>query len=102
MLADNSLAPVGTDVLAIGSPIGLEGTVTRGVLSGIRRTNGVVLLQFDAAINPGNSGGPLMTDSGVVLGVNTMRLVPSEFEGMGFAIAISEARRVFPGFLEGP
>jgi serine protease Do len=91
--------PVGSDVVTMGSPLGLQGTVTRGILSGIRRGGGVTLLQIDAAINPGNSGGPLLTDDGKVIGVNSSRMRPSDVESMGFAVAISEARKAFGSLL---
>jgi hypothetical protein len=53
---------VGTDVYAIGNPVGLDHTLTRGVISGLRLVGGVTLVQTDAAVNPGNSGGPLVRD----------------------------------------
>jgi hypothetical protein len=90
---------VGVDVVAVGSPLGLEGTVTRGIVSAIRRRTGVTLLQIDAAINPGNSGGPLLTEDGLVVGVNTMKLAPGKAEAMGFAIWVGEAKKVFAEFL---
>ena len=73
------------------------GTVTKGILSGKERTVSVSLssgsflmevLQTDAAINPGNSGGPLVNINGEVIGVNSIKLVQDEIEGMGFAIPI--------------
>ena len=57
-LAEADHTEVGVDVIAIGSPLGLEGTVTRGIVSGLRKFDGIPYLQIDAAINPGNSGGP--------------------------------------------
>lgn len=100
-LASDELVPVGTDVIAVGSPLGLAGTVTRGILSAIRRKGPVILLQMDAPINPGNSGGPLLTEDGRVLGVNTSKISRDEAEGMGFAIAITEVRKAFGEFLGG-
>jgi S1-C subfamily serine protease len=62
-------ALVGSDVIAVGSPLGLQGSVTRGIVSALRRMDGVAVLQVDAPINPGNSGGPLVNEEGVVLGI---------------------------------
>jgi S1-C subfamily serine protease len=78
---------IGADVIAIGSPLGLANTVTRGIVSGKRSLNNVNLVQTDAAINPGNSGGPLLDRRGRVIGVNTMKLGRGA-EGMAFAVSI--------------
>lgn len=90
-------------VFTIGSPISSEyyGTVTRGILSGKNRLVNVTVessndwimnvMQTDAAINPGNSGGPLCNANGDVIGINSMKLVQSQVEGMGFAIPIEDA-----------
>ncbi len=84
----------GEDVVALGYPVDLIGsmTVTRGIISAIRRVNGIELVQTDAAINPGNSGGPLLNDRGEVVGMNTF--VHLEAQGIGFAVSASvlEAR----------
>lgn len=94
---------VGDTVFTIGSPISNEyyGTVTRGILSGKNRLVNVTVessndwimnvMQTDAAINPGNSGGPLCNANGDVIGINSMKLVQSQVEGMGFAIPIEDA-----------
>jgi len=74
-------------VVAIGSPLGLANTVTRGIVSGQRTLNNIKLVQTDAAINPGNSGGPLLDRRGRVLGVNTMKIGRGA-EGMAFAVSI--------------
>lgn len=99
--SENSI--VGDTVITVGSPVGYEyrGTVTRGTLSGKNRmvevsvasTNDFVMrvLQIDAAINPGNSGGPLINIKGEVIGINSLKLVEDEIEGMGFAIPIEYA-----------
>ena len=91
---------VGDTVFTVGTPLGTEyqGTVTKGILSGKNRSVEVSLssggsyvmevLQTDAAINPGNSGGPLVNINGEVIGVNSLKLVEDEVEGMGFAIPI--------------
>lgn len=96
---------VGDTVFTIGSPISSEfsGTVTRGILSGKNRMVEVSVgsstskdwimnvMQTDAAINPGNSGGPLCNVSGEVIGINSMKIVQSEIEGIGFSIPIEDA-----------
>ncbi|MCC7534942.1 MAG: trypsin-like peptidase domain-containing protein [Deltaproteobacteria bacterium] len=85
VLADSSQAVPGQTVIAIGHPLGLSYTLTRGVLSGVgRRVRGVPYLQTDAAINPGNSGGPLLDEHGHVLGVNTF--VSARAQNLGFAL----------------
>ena len=82
---------VGQEVLAVGSPLGLRNTVTRGIVSAVRRVGPVVLVQTDAAINPGNSGGPLVDAAGRVVGVATMK-VAGGAESLGFAVAADHAR----------
>lgn len=100
-IGSSDLVSLGDTVFTIGSPLGKEymGTVTKGILSGKNRsvtvnlTNGdyiATVLQTDAAINPGNSGGPLLNINGQVIGVNSLKLVKSEIEGMGFALPIEE------------
>ena len=92
---------IGDTVFTIGSPEGkrFQGTVTKGIISGINREMTTVLydeeyivnvIQTDAAINPGNSGGPLVNINGEVIGINSLKIVQDEVEGMGFAIPIEE------------
>jgi S1-C subfamily serine protease len=93
-LADSDRLDVGQTVVAIGNPLGLERTVTRGVVSAVNRDPRGVdiaagLIQTDAAINPGNSGGPLLDSSGRVIGINTAILAGTT--GLGFAIPINVA-----------
>lgn len=103
-IGDNSKMKLGDTVFTIGAPMGVEysGTVTRGILSGKDRLVEVSfsgntsdyymkVLQTDAAINPGNSGGPLLNVNGAVIGINSLKLVENEVEGMGFAIPIEDA-----------
>ncbi|WP_344786162.1 S1C family serine protease [Gordonia caeni] len=102
---------VGQDVIAIGSPLGLEGTVTTGIISALNRpvstagtdgsTESVIdAIQTDAAINPGNSGGALVNSAGALIGVNTAIATlggadgASGSIGLGFAIPIDQAMRV--------
>jgi hypothetical protein len=86
----------GQEVIAIGSPMGLQNTVTRGIVSAIRVAGGVQLIQTDAAINPGNSGGPLLDREGRVVGINTLKL-SSGAESLGFAVAVAHAVPLIEG-----
>jgi S1-C subfamily serine protease len=87
----NGVRP-GQEVIAIGLALGVfQNTVTRGIVSAIRRAGPAVVLQTDAAINPGNSGGPLLNRSGQVIGINSMKIAGSA-ESLGFAIAIDHAK----------
>ena len=89
---------VGQEVVAIGSPFGvLSNTVTRGIVSAIRETGGVTLIQTDAAINPGNSGGPLVDRNGLVIGVNSMRVAERGGQGLAFAVAIDHVPQLLGG-----
>lgn len=92
---------IGDTVFTVGSPEGFEyqGTVTKGIISGLNRELKMNIndeeyimnvIQTDAAINPGNSGGPLVNINGEVIGINSLKLVENEIEGMGFAIPIEE------------
>jgi S1-C subfamily serine protease len=86
----------GQEVLAIGSPLGLQNTVTRGIVSATRTAGGVRLIQTDAAINPGNSGGPLLDRQGRVIGVTTLK-VTGRAESLGFAVGINHAIPLIEG-----
>ena len=86
---------LGERVFAIGSPFKLSNTVTSGVISGSRGE----YLQTNAEIYPGNSGGPLVTETGRVVGVNTMKQITEKFEGLGFAIDFSRVQDEFSGYL---
>jgi putative serine protease PepD len=107
---DSSKVQVGDSVIAFGSPLGLSGTVTQGIISAKDRpvtagdenssTSFISALQTDAAINPGNSGGPLVDATGSVIGVNSaIASLGSAFGsqsgsiGLGFAIPINQARK---------
>ena len=87
-IADDDSHREGDSVFAIGSPLGLERSVSEGIVSTRNRNmNGIVYIQTTAQINPGNSGGPLFNDKGQVVGVINMKL--SFGEGLGFAIPVS-------------
>jgi len=84
----------GEEIIAIGYSLGLEGgaTISKGIISAFRYSDGVRFIQTDAAINPGNSGGPLINLNGDVVGIVTFKFVGEGVEGMGFAIAINDAK----------
>ena len=106
---DSDEAQVGDSVFALGSPFGLTGTVSRGIISGKGRHSvdigGVMyrgFLQTDAAINPGNSGGPLVNMRGEVIGVNTaIATQPDYYCGVGFAIPSKRVAEVLPKLIRG-
>jgi len=118
VLADSELVQVGQRVVAIGSPFGLQGTLTSGIVSGLGRTlasgsfPGLAgigrggfstpdVIQTDAAINPGNSGGPLINLDGEVIGMNKAIYSESGLNsGVGFAIAANTVRRLLPDLIE--
>ena len=94
--ADSDQAVVGEFVMAVGSPLGLDTTVTQGIISAVNReveSEGTkyTCIQTDAAINSGNSGGALITSDGKVIGINTLKLSGTGVEGIGFAIPINSA-----------
>ena len=84
----------GEEVIAIGYSLGLEGgaTISKGIISAFRYSDGVRFIQTDAAINPGNSGGPLINLNAETIGIVTFKFVGEGVEGMGFAIAINDAK----------
>ena len=114
MLGNSDDVNVGDPVIAVGSPLGLAGTVTSGIISALNRpveaggeqgvpADVIDAIQTDAAINPGNSGGPLVNAQGAVIGVNSAIASLSTDEisgqqsgsiGLGFAIPIDEAKRI--------
>ena len=104
-LGDSDALRVGDWVLALGNPLGLDFTVTAGIVSARGRqitgpTNLESFIQTDAAINPGNSGGPLIDLFGRVVGVNSAIFGSDRFVGYGFAVPIRLARRVASDLLE--
>ena len=99
-LGDSSQLQVGEWAIAVGNPLGLDNTVTLGIISTLNRPSAQVgipdmrldFIQTDTAINPGNSGGPLLNDRGEVIGINTA--IRAGAEGIGFAIPIDKAKAI--------
>jgi S1-C subfamily serine protease len=105
-LGNSASVRPGEWAIAIGNPLGLDNTVTLGIVSATARTDAlgggqrVAYIQTDAAVNPGNSGGPLINDRGQVIGINTaIRQAPGA--GLSFAIPINKAKTVAQQILEG-
>jgi S1-C subfamily serine protease len=104
-LGSSQSLQTGDWAIAIGNPLGLDNTVTAGIISAIGRKSGqigvdkrVSFIQTDAAINPGNSGGPLLNQNGEVIGVNTAIIQGAQ--GLGFAIPIETAQRIAKQLIE--
>lgn len=97
---------VGEFVMAIGNPLGMQNSVTSGIVSALNRVvndedgTNYVLIQTDAAINSGNSGGALVNSKGEVVGINTLKLSGTGIEGMGFAIPISSTIDVYEQLIQ--
>jgi S1-C subfamily serine protease len=106
VLSNSSGLVVGQRVYAIGNPFGLQGTMTRGIISSIRSIRGPNnnpiedAIQTDAAVNPGNSGGPLLNSRGEVIGITTLiaNNGADQSSGIGFAIPINTAKAVLEDF----
>ncbi|SMH71366.1 S1C family serine protease [Candidatus Nitrosotalea okcheonensis] len=109
-LGDSSKLRIGDTVTAIGSPFGLSGSMTSGIVSQLGRILNPPnlqsfsipnVIQTDAAINPGNSGGPLLNDHGEVIGINTaIQTDTGEFSGVGFAIPSNTMKRIVPALIQ--
>jgi serine protease Do len=106
-LGDSDKVRVGEWVVAIGSPFGLEQTITVGIVSAIRQSLVIEnrryknMIQTDAAINRGNSGGPLVNIRGEVIGINTAIYAPTGvFAGIGFAVPINAAKEILGDLVE--
>lgn len=99
-LGNSAQVQVGDWAIALGNPLGLDNTVTLGIVSTLNRSSAQVgipdkrldFIQTDAAINPGNSGGPLLSDRGEVIGINTA--IRADGQGIGFAIPIDKAKEI--------
>lgn len=103
--ANSDEATVGEFAMAVGSPLGLDTTVTTGIISAVNReveADGTtyICIQTDAAINSGNSGGALVNSEGKVIGINTLKLSGSGVEGIGFAIPINSTLDVIDDLIE--
>ena len=103
--ADSDSIVVGEFAMAVGSPLGLDTTVTCGIISAVNReveSDGTkyVCIQTDAAINSGNSGGALVNSEGKVIGVNTLKLSGDGVEGIGFAIPINSTLDIIDDLIE--
>jgi len=118
-IGDSSAISIGDSAIAFGSPLGLSNTVTSGIISALNRpvttqqsggiNSYVDAIQTDAAINPGNSGGPLTDSSGNLVGVNSAIASTASSStgqsgniGLGFAIPINEAKRVYTEIINSP
>ena len=119
VIGDSSTISIGDSAIAFGSPLGLSNTVTTGIISALNRpvttqqsggvNSYVDAIQTDAAINPGNSGGPLTDGAGALIGVNSAIASTSSSAGgqagnigLGFAIPINEAKRVYTEIINSP
>ncbi len=106
-LGNSSEVQVGDWAIAVGNPLGLDNTVTLGIVSTLNRPSSQVgipdkrldFIQTDAAINPGNSGGPLLNAQGEVIGINTA--IRADGQGIGFAIPIDAAKTVEAALVRG-
>jgi len=109
-LGDSSKLRIGDQVTAIGSPFGLSGSMTSGIVSQLGRILNPPnlqsfsipnVIQTDAAINPGNSGGPLLNNYGEVIGINTaIQTETGEFSGVGFAIPSNTMKKIVPVLIQ--
>lgn len=106
-LADSGNSRVGETVLAIGNPLGLQQTVTAGIISAVERQVMIpgtdyayTFIQTDAVVNPGNSGGPLVNLDGEIVGINTAKIALPGVEGIGFSVPSNTVDRVTRDFLE--
>lgn len=105
-LGDSDGVQVGEFTMAIGSPLGLDNSVTAGIVSAVNREvsdedgNKYKAIQTDAAINSGNSGGALVNSKGQVIGVNTLKLSGTGVEGVGFAIPINSTKNIYEQLIQ--
>lgn len=100
VLADSAVVKPGQMAIAVGSPFGLQQSITVGVISGLNRSVAgsrlTGMLQTDAALNPGNSGGPLLNAAGEVIGINTAIEAQPGATGIGYAVPSNVAKNVLP------
>ena len=105
-LGDSDSVAVGEFAMAVGNPLGMQSSITAGVISGVNRevtdSDGktFTVIQTDAAINSGNSGGALVNSQGQVIGINTLKVSATGVEGMGFAIPINSAKPIYEDLIQ--
>ena len=104
-LGDSDSVQVGEFAMAIGNPLGMQSSVSAGIVSAVNRevtTDGVTYhtIQTDTAINSGNSGGALVNSKGEVIGINTLKLSGTSVEGLGFAIPINDTKQIYEQLIE--
>lgn len=105
-LGDSDSVQVGEFSMAVGNPLGMQSSITAGVISAVNRdvtdSDGKTykLIQTDAAINSGNSGGALVNSKGQVIGINTLKVAQEGVEGMGFAIPINSAKPIYEDLIQ--
>lgn len=102
---DSTQLKIGERVVAIGNAGGLSGSCTQGIVSGLNRNvdssrRSLALIQTSAAINPGNSGGPLVNRWGQVIGITSSKIANVDYEGIGFAIPISDALPIIESLIQ--
>jgi serine protease Do len=103
-LGNSDQVKIGEDVVVLGNPAGLTGSVTNGIVSGINRAMGngryeMKYIQTNAAISPGNSGGALLNMYGQVIGITSLKYVSQGYEGLGFAISINDAKPIIEALI---
>lgn len=105
-LGDSDSVQVGEFAMTVGSPLGLDNSVTAGIISAVNRDvtdsdgNKYTAIQTDAAINSGNSGGALVNSKGQVIGVNTLKLSGTGVEGVGFTIPINSTKSIYEQLIQ--
>ena len=105
-LGNSDTIQVGEFAMAVGNPLGMQSSVTSGMISAVNRevtdSDGktYTLIQTDAAINSGNSGGALVNSKGEVIGINTLKVSATGVEGMGFAIPINSAKPIYEDLIQ--
>jgi len=87
---EKSVPDIGDSVMVVGAPLGLDATVTTGIVSALRTEDGHAYLQFSAPISPGNSGGPVVDDRGRVVGIAVAKYVGNGAEGLSFAVPVAK------------
>lgn len=105
-LGNSDTVQVGEFAMAVGNPLGMQSSVTSGMISAVNRdvtdSDGKTykLIQTDAAINSGNSGGALVNSEGKVIGINTLKVSATGVEGMGFAIPVNSAKPIYEDLIQ--